>query len=191
MAHSDAKGRVENMDIGDLVGSGDADIRLREHVTKDHAHSHYGYGGGDPNTVGHGKPVDDDKRDPPVESGSRHSIDWDRIAHGADPMDFAHESRISEEGSGHGTQEDPLIIETKKGKVRGITLTAATGKLVDAWLGIPYAQKPIGEFPLLQHNTRFMSLFVVSFGQLKTVLRFNSRHERVNSAYLMILEHIV
>ncbi|XP_021924179.1 acetylcholinesterase-like isoform X3 [Zootermopsis nevadensis] len=144
MAHGDAKGRVENMDVGDLVGSGDADIRLWEHVTKDHAHSHYGNGGRDPNMVGHSKPIDDDKRDPPVEFGSRHSIDWDRIAHGGDPLDLAHESRISEEGSGHQPQEDPLIIETKKGKVRGVTLTAATGKLVDAWLGIPYAQKPIG-----------------------------------------------
>ncbi|XP_052132123.1 acetylcholinesterase-like [Frankliniella occidentalis] len=33
---------------------------------------------------------------------------------------------------------------TKKGRVRGVTLRAATGKDVDAWLGIPYAQKPIG-----------------------------------------------
>lgn len=40
--------------------------------------------------------------------------------------------------------DDPLVVQTKKGKVRGITLTAATGKKVDAWLGIPYAQKPLG-----------------------------------------------
>lgn len=40
---------------------------------------------------------------------------------------------------------DPLVVMTKKGRVRGTTLTAATGKTVDAWLGIPYAQKPIGE----------------------------------------------
>ncbi|XP_066152185.1 acetylcholinesterase-like [Euwallacea fornicatus] len=40
--------------------------------------------------------------------------------------------------------QDPLIIRTTKGKVRGTTLTAATGKKVDAWLGIPYAQKPVG-----------------------------------------------
>lgn len=40
--------------------------------------------------------------------------------------------------------EDSLLISTHKGKVRGITLEAATGKQVDAWLGIPYAQKPIG-----------------------------------------------
>lgn len=42
------------------------------------------------------------------------------------------------------TTDDPLIIHTTKGKIRGITQTATTGKLVDAWLGIPYAQKPIG-----------------------------------------------
>ena len=30
------------------------------------------------------------------------------------------------------------------GRIRGTTLTATTGKQVDAWMGIPYAQKPIG-----------------------------------------------
>lgn len=40
--------------------------------------------------------------------------------------------------------DDPLIVQTKSGKVRGMTVTAVTGKQVDAWLGIPYAQKPIG-----------------------------------------------
>lgn len=39
---------------------------------------------------------------------------------------------------------DPLIVTTDKGKVRGVVLTASTGKKVDAWLGIPYAQPPIG-----------------------------------------------
>ncbi|KAJ8684458.1 hypothetical protein QAD02_020250 [Eretmocerus hayati] len=34
--------------------------------------------------------------------------------------------------------------QTKKGWVRGKTLTATTGNKVDAWFGIPYAQKPIG-----------------------------------------------
>ncbi|KAH1001564.1 hypothetical protein HUJ04_005564 [Dendroctonus ponderosae] len=53
-----------------------------------------------------------------------------------DKRDFP--SRLS------STDEDPLIIRTNKGKVRGTTLTAATGKKVDAWLGIPYAQKPVG-----------------------------------------------
>lgn len=42
-------------------------------------------------------------------------------------------------------EDDPLVIRTNKGRVKGITLTAATGKKVDAWFGIPYAQKPIGD----------------------------------------------
>lgn len=42
------------------------------------------------------------------------------------------------------SREDTLLINTLKGKVQGATMTAATGKLVDAWLGIPYAQKPVG-----------------------------------------------
>lgn len=43
-----------------------------------------------------------------------------------------------------GDDDDPLVVATSKGKVRGVTLSAATGKLVDAWLGVPYAQKPLG-----------------------------------------------
>lgn len=39
--------------------------------------------------------------------------------------------------------DDPLVVRTNKGRVRGITLTAATGKKVDAWFGIPYAHKPV------------------------------------------------
>lgn len=152
IAHSDAKGRVESMDVGDLVGSGDADTRLRELEAKDYGHPYHRNDGedsvyidqGEPHIVGRGKSLDEGKRDPPIEFGSRHSIDWDRIGHGVDPLDLAHESRVSE-ASGHGPQDDTLIVETRKGKVRGITLTAPTGKLVDAWLGIPYAQKPIGE----------------------------------------------
>lgn len=41
---------------------------------------------------------------------------------------------------------DPLIVRTRKGMVRGRTLTATTGKEVDAWFSIPYAQKPLGTF---------------------------------------------
>lgn len=42
------------------------------------------------------------------------------------------------------SSDDPMVIHTTKGKIRGVTQAATTGKLVDAWLGIPYAQKPIG-----------------------------------------------
>jgi len=41
--------------------------------------------------------------------------------------------------------DDPLVARTRKGWVRGKTLVASTGKSVDAWFGIPYAQKPVGE----------------------------------------------
>lgn len=41
------------------------------------------------------------------------------------------------------SNDDPLIVQTRKGKVRGKTMTATTGKEVDAWFGIPYAQKPL------------------------------------------------
>lgn len=45
----------------------------------------------------------------------------------------------------HGYTDDPLVVHTKDGMVRGRTLVATTGKSVDAWFGIPYAQKPIGK----------------------------------------------
>lgn len=38
------------------------------------------------------------------------------------------------------------MITTSKGKVRGQTITAPSGKLVDAWYGIPYAEPPVGTF---------------------------------------------
>ena len=38
-----------------------------------------------------------------------------------------------------------LVVETSKGKVRGVTLpTVHDDRSVSAWLGIPYAQPPIG-----------------------------------------------
>jgi len=40
---------------------------------------------------------------------------------------------------------DDLIVETNKGKIRGVTLKSATNKDVDCWYGIPYAQPPIGD----------------------------------------------
>ncbi|KAF5282151.1 hypothetical protein FQR65_LT02848 [Abscondita terminalis] len=38
-----------------------------------------------------------------------------------------------------------LVIQTNRGKVRGIGLKSATEKNVNAWYGIPYAEIPIGE----------------------------------------------
>jgi len=40
---------------------------------------------------------------------------------------------------------DDLIVDTNKGKIRGVTLKSATNKDVDVWYGIPYAQPPVGD----------------------------------------------
>uniref|UniRef100_A0A0P4WKV8 Carboxylic ester hydrolase n=1 Tax=Scylla olivacea TaxID=85551 RepID=A0A0P4WKV8_SCYOL len=46
----------------------------------------------------------------------------------------------------HGADaRDPLVVQTLKGSVRGKTLTTVTGRQVDAWYNIPYAQPPVGE----------------------------------------------
>ena len=41
-------------------------------------------------------------------------------------------------------EEDELVVETNKGLLRGITMTAVTGRQVDAWLGVPFAKPPVG-----------------------------------------------
>lgn len=41
---------------------------------------------------------------------------------------------------------DRPVVATRKGLVRGITQKVSTGKFVDAFLGIPYAQPPIGMY---------------------------------------------
>ncbi|XP_076040560.1 acetylcholinesterase-like [Oratosquilla oratoria] len=41
---------------------------------------------------------------------------------------------------------EPMVLQTQKGSVAGITETTATGKQVDSWYGIPYAKPPVGEF---------------------------------------------
>uniref|UniRef100_A0A1B6JWT5 Carboxylic ester hydrolase n=2 Tax=Homalodisca liturata TaxID=320908 RepID=A0A1B6JWT5_9HEMI len=68
-----------------------------------------------------------DHRHPPLDIPSRY-----------DEMD------MTEDAPEDPPPEESLLVQTLKGKVHGVTLTAATGKLVDAWLGIPYAQKPTG-----------------------------------------------
>lgn len=52
------------------------------------------------------------------------------------------------------SDDDPLVVQLKKGKIRGVTVTAATGKKVDAWMGIPYAQKPVGNLRYYHHSLR-------------------------------------
>jgi len=57
---------------------------------------------------------------------------------------------------------DPLLITTKSGQVRGTTFMSSTGKEVDAWLGIPYAEKPIGEWPRSDVDSRFLSCTLIA-----------------------------
>lgn len=63
-------------------------------------------------------------------------------------LDGNRDSGFESSGETYDTynSDDPLIVHTTKGKIRGITQKATTGKMVDAWLGIPYAQKPIGKY---------------------------------------------
>ena len=44
-----------------------------------------------------------------------------------------------------GTCVDPLVVNTKKGKVKGKTVRTPLGGEVDVWYSIPYAQPPIGD----------------------------------------------
>ncbi|XP_055377991.1 acetylcholinesterase-like isoform X2 [Condylostylus longicornis] len=59
---------------------------------------------------------------------------------------ISHQRRrgLSRRESNNEFEENPLLIQTDKGKIMGTTLVAPTGKKVDAWLGIPYAQPPLG-----------------------------------------------
>lgn len=81
---------------------------------------------------------------------SRHHEHELHAAQETSSREDARSSRSSEELPrpaalvGHPT-DDPLVVRTRKGMVRGKTLVATTGKEVDAWFGIPYAQKPVGE----------------------------------------------
>ena len=43
------------------------------------------------------------------------------------------------------SNNEPLVIETTSGKVGGQRKTAANGKPVDMWWGIPFAEPPIGD----------------------------------------------
>ncbi|XP_053983279.1 acetylcholinesterase-like isoform X1 [Hylaeus anthracinus] len=71
---------------------------------------------------------------------SRHHAD---MSH-EDAKGFGRTSEELPRPAALNSNDDPLIVETKKGKVMGKTMTATTGKEVDAWFGIPYAQKPLG-----------------------------------------------
>lgn len=44
----------------------------------------------------------------------------------------------------YAVSSNELLVNTAYGKIRGVRETAATGKSVKVWYGIPYAEKPIG-----------------------------------------------
>lgn len=43
------------------------------------------------------------------------------------------------------SNNEPMVIETKAGKVEGLRQKAANGQAVDMWWGIPYAEPPLGD----------------------------------------------
>ena len=54
--------------------------------------------------------------------------------------------RTGPETTGGDPTEDPcLIVNTHSGRVRGMTSQSATGKQVNVWNSIPFAQPPIGD----------------------------------------------
>lgn len=75
----------------------------------------------------------------------QHQRDHERVMRPSDVVN-SELPRAEPFSSSNPTDSDPLVIQTRNGRVRGATLKAATGNKVDAWFGIPYAQKPIGEF---------------------------------------------
>ncbi|CAN8021976.1 unnamed protein product [Ixodes persulcatus] len=46
----------------------------------------------------------------------------------------------------HRPKVDPLLVHTTKGPIRGLATEAPSGKLVDVFYGIPYAQPPVGRY---------------------------------------------
>ncbi|CAK9815303.1 Ace [Anthophora plagiata] len=71
---------------------------------------------------------------------SRHHAD---MSH-EDAKNFRTSEELPKPAALNSNDDDPLVVQTRKGKVKGKTMTATTGKEVDVWFGIPYAQKPLG-----------------------------------------------
>ncbi|XP_011699347.1 PREDICTED: acetylcholinesterase-like [Wasmannia auropunctata] len=88
--------------------------------------------------------------DPCHGSPSHRSRHHEHELHAAQETPSSHEdarsSRSSEELPRPAAlhTDDPLVVRTRKGMAHGKTLATASGKSVDAWFGIPYAQKPVG-----------------------------------------------
>lgn len=55
-------------------------------------------------------------------------------------------NRSSRGGRSTHLNADRPVVVTRKGLVRGVSQKTATGKFVDAFLGVPYAQPPLGAY---------------------------------------------
>ncbi|XP_024876595.1 acetylcholinesterase-like [Temnothorax curvispinosus] len=85
----------------------------------------------------------------PCRSSPSHRRHHEHELHAAqETSSDARSSRSSEElprpAAVTGHPDDPLVVHTRNGMIRGKSMVATTGKRVDTWFGIPYAQKPIG-----------------------------------------------
>lgn len=60
--------------------------------------------------------------------------------------------RLSENGGQASYRSSPnsLVVDTLSGKVEGKRYTAANGKPVDVWWGIPYAEPPLGKLRFMR-----------------------------------------
>jgi len=68
----------------------------------------------------------------------------ERVEFGSREKDLEKEREIKDYHQEEPVSDDNLTIRTLKGRVRGATVKAANGRFVDQWIGIPYAQKPLG-----------------------------------------------
>lgn len=73
----------------------------------------------------------------------------ERVEFGSREKELEREREMKDYHQEEPAAEDDLVVMTTKGRIRGTTILAPNGKYVDGWLGIPYAQKPIGTYRLL------------------------------------------
>ena len=66
-------------------------------------------------------------------------------------LDFFYQTARAIEDNGNGLNDDPsLLVETSSGNVSGVNLD----NNVQAWLGIPYAEPPLGNNKLKFFNRK-------------------------------------
>lgn len=132
--------RGRSIDTQDEIMTRDLELQrtIRSREDKSHAESD-AVQTGSVHFVEHDSVKFSDRNNKGIADGNLDSNRKDRLEFGTQNKDGKNEYRYEE------TKDDPLVVTTTKGRVRGVTLQAANGKYVDAWLGIPYAQKPLGK----------------------------------------------